>query len=83
MLMSCVNLVALAFKTVRLLPKASKSRHMALTFSDVKGGNTCFFDIFELADVRAKHDKVCFKLLVLPDPTYKELVHIWQLLIQY
>ena len=65
------NLVAFAFMTVRLLPKASSRMNIALTFSEVRGEAeaAAFFEAgFEAAAVEAKHDRTCFKFIVLPDP---------------
>ncbi len=68
-IVSIMYLVALAFITVRLLPKASRRTNIALTFSEVIGDVTGFFEFgLDAAAVAAKHVKVCLRLVVLPEP---------------
>ena len=77
------NLVALAFITVRLLPKASRRTNIALTFSEVRGEAEAgaFLEAgLEAAAVEAKHDRTCFMFIVLPDPERPMKMMDWSFL---
>ena len=64
-------LVALAFITVRLFPKASSRTKMALTLSTFSSDTIDFLDDAFDADaaaVVARHDMTCRRFEVFPDP---------------